>query len=203
MAGVLSASQSSLDSTESHKTLTAALDELLEQYLNLLDQYQILRQSLAKRLSSGYMSLAQANFNSPNRVRYGQDFYDDRTQALVRISIKPSDPTFSISKPLESPGQDNEVLTTPFDSESFQTSASGQDHQLPKTPASRATSTRIPGDPLKWFGILVPPSLRSAQADFRAAIIEGVPALANAMLDLRAIEKEVARLRGEIAGSHA
>lgn len=27
------------------------------------------------------MSLAQANFTSPNRTRYGQDHYDDRMQA--------------------------------------------------------------------------------------------------------------------------
>lgn len=29
----------------------------------------------------GHLSLAQANFSNPNRVRYGQDFYDERMQA--------------------------------------------------------------------------------------------------------------------------
>lgn len=37
------------------------------------------------RLFQGHLSLAQANFTNPNRIRYGQDFYDDRTQASTRL----------------------------------------------------------------------------------------------------------------------
>ena len=33
----------------------------------------------------GYISLAQANFSNPHRIRYGQDFYDERMQATTRV----------------------------------------------------------------------------------------------------------------------
>ena len=33
----------------------------------------------------GYLSLARANFQSTNRARYGQDFYDDRMQASTQM----------------------------------------------------------------------------------------------------------------------
>jgi type II secretory pathway pseudopilin PulG len=65
--------------------LLLRLDELLETYLNTLDQYQKAQQQLATRLSSGYFSLAQANFNNQSRTRYGQDYYDERMQALRKM----------------------------------------------------------------------------------------------------------------------
>ena len=33
----------------------------------------------------GYIALAQANFSNSNRIRYGQDFYDERMQATVIV----------------------------------------------------------------------------------------------------------------------
>ena len=45
-------SDSDRDISDSHETITAIIDQLLERYLNLLDQYQKLRQSMAKSLSS-------------------------------------------------------------------------------------------------------------------------------------------------------
>lgn len=88
------------------------LDHLLECYLSLLNQYADLRQQLSQNLSSvrfllpllllprfnpgqilmsqpkqGFLTLAQANFQSPNRARYGQDFYDDRMQASTLVYV--------------------------------------------------------------------------------------------------------------------
>lgn len=87
---------------EGKEALVRSLDDLLERYLHLLDQYGTLQQSLARLLSrvtsnelsfdcthseyaQGYLSLAQANFSNPNRARYGRDHYDDRMKALIRV----------------------------------------------------------------------------------------------------------------------
>ena len=87
---------------EGKEALLRSLDDLLERYLQLLDQYGTLQQSLARLLSrvrinelesncihsesaQGYLSLAQANFSNPNRARYGRDHYDDRMKALIRV----------------------------------------------------------------------------------------------------------------------
>lgn len=88
---------------DSKETLVRFLDDLLERYLHLLDQYQILQQSLAQCLSTvrnvlanpstrsetaqGYLLLAQANYSNPNHVRYSQEHYDDRMQASTRMYV--------------------------------------------------------------------------------------------------------------------
>ncbi|KAI9889522.1 MAG: hypothetical protein M1814_005216 [Vezdaea aestivalis] len=82
------------------------IDDKYEKYLRVLDEYQAARTELSACLSSvnpdrslcnkfladlrqpkGYFSLAQANFTSPNRIRHGQDFYDERMQATMRVEF--------------------------------------------------------------------------------------------------------------------
>ena len=53
-------------------------------------------------------------------------------------------------------------------------------------------------DPLKWFGILVPPALRSAQKSFKGAVVDIVPALASVVHEMRAVEAEVRKTRERI-----
>jgi hypothetical protein len=98
--------QSSIDSQSLEKdALVSQLDELLEQYLNTLDEYQKIRVQLSKQLSSvclsgpmckhdesdltyiqGYLTLAQANFqNRSTTIHYGQDCYDERMRATRKV----------------------------------------------------------------------------------------------------------------------
>jgi hypothetical protein len=53
-------------------------------------------------------------------------------------------------------------------------------------------------DPLRWFGILVPPALRSTQSSFIAAIEGPIPQLANISRELRSQEIEIGRVRKQI-----
>ena len=50
------------------------------------------------------------------------------------------------------------------------------------------------GDPLSWYGILVPQSLRSAQKSFTAAI-EGLPELVGVVHEMRILEREISGFR--------
>lgn len=56
-----------------------------------------------------------------------------------------------------------------------------------------------PVEPLKWFGVLVQPALRTAQKAFVQAIEEPVPVLVEAARQMRLSEVEIARLRKQIA----
>lgn len=51
-------------------------------------------------------------------------------------------------------------------------------------------------DPLRWFGVLVPPSLRAAQGSFACAIEGPVPQLARVVGEMREVEGKVDKLRG-------
>lgn len=53
-------------------------------------------------------------------------------------------------------------------------------------------------DPLSWFGILVPPSLKNAQRSFTEAIEGKIPELASVIHDMRQVEQRVQKLRKEI-----
>lgn len=53
-------------------------------------------------------------------------------------------------------------------------------------------------DPLRWFGILVPPALRSAQQSFISVVEGPIPQIANIARELRSQEIEIGRVRKQI-----
>ncbi|KAJ3475932.1 hypothetical protein NLG97_g9292 [Lecanicillium saksenae] len=64
-----------------------AIDELLERYLGLVDQYARLRAELAVLQQGVFQNLARANFTSDRGARYGPDQYDERMQASRRLVV--------------------------------------------------------------------------------------------------------------------
>ncbi|KAJ5816815.1 hypothetical protein N7447_009048 [Penicillium robsamsonii] len=53
-------------------------------------------------------------------------------------------------------------------------------------------------DPIHWYGILVPQSLRRAQDSFTSAIDNQVPDLASTTLEMRALEQQISQLRARL-----
>lgn len=68
----------------------------------------------------------------------------------------------------------------------------------PGVNSAPATDNNANGDPLRWFGILVPAALRSAQSSFVSAVQGPIPELATLIRDLRRQEADIARLRKQI-----
>ena len=68
-------------------------------------------------------------------------------------------------------------------------------------PTSEATETgsKMTRDPLRWFGVLVPPALRTSQRNFRDAVADRIPALASISKEMREVEIEVRRARKRIS----
>lgn len=58
--------------------------------------------------------------------------------------------------------------------------------------------TRAPNDPLKWFGILVPPELRTCQNKFIHLIGDTVINATNAACQLRRLETEIAMAQSSV-----
>ena len=104
------------------------LDELFENYLTFLDQYQKARQELSEHFSSGFLNLAQANRSASAGRRFGKDYYDQRMQASRRVSFE--------AKNSGPPGI--KVTASPEEKEENQ----------------EQTKQNV-ADPLRWFGILV------------------------------------------------
>ncbi|CAI7630388.1 unnamed protein product [Penicillium viridicatum] len=53
-------------------------------------------------------------------------------------------------------------------------------------------------DPIHWYGILVPQSLRRAQDSFANAIDNQVPDLASTTVEMRALEQRISQLRAQL-----
>lgn len=66
--------------------------------------------------------------------------------------------------------------------------------QKPPKPRARFRSS----NPITWYGILVPPSLRSSQQFFTEAVAKQVPELATVVAQMQVVEREVDKARGQL-----
>ncbi|KAJ4988936.1 hypothetical protein SVAN01_05560 [Stagonosporopsis vannaccii] len=217
MAAIQPVAPAEVPSSTSHPSgvdkdaLISRLDALLEQYLHTLDSYEQHMQQLSKQLSSGFFSLTQANFHNRSGVHYGQDSYDERVQATRRMYAISTLAGKEKDKP--SPAEDS-AKDSVKDSAEDSTKDSAEDSEEdpkpllePQSVAAEDTSppalpqpTPNPSierhpDPIRMFGILVPPALRTAQSSFVAAVDGPVVRLAGVAGELRALEREIGRVR--------
>ena len=68
------------------------------------------------------------------------------------------------------------------------------------TSKSKSKSKTKPrsSDPLRWYGILVPPTLRSAQNSFTAAVEGHLSELASVTTEMQSAEREIVQVREEL-----
>ncbi|KAG9596226.1 hypothetical protein KCU77_g5189, partial [Aureobasidium melanogenum] len=200
------------------------LDALWEKHLTLLDSYHQAQQQIARHFSSGFFHLAQATFKSTTRVRYGQEYYDDRMQAIARfdasvddhnlthLALKVNDTASSSTKDStnkssdekadkkeeDTPAQQPTPPSTP-PTESEEELLDEQSHENKSEVADdKESKQKKVRDPIHWYGILVPPSLRSSQNSFKSAIQDPIVEAANSAQALRYVNMEIRKLRKDI-----
>ena len=78
------------------------------------------------------------------------------------------------------------------------TAADASDEDLEASAPTESKESKTLVDPLRWFGILVPPALRSAQASFVSAVEDPILQLSTLASDLRRQEVDIGRLRKQI-----
>lgn len=68
----------------------------------------------------------------------------------------------------------------------------------PKTQSTDSSRRpRKPVNPLHWYGVLVPPSLRAAQSSFACAVEDQIPRLLTVQAEMENLETQIRRLRIE------
>lgn len=210
------------------------LDELWEIYLGLLDKYTKAQHEIQKSMASGFYSLARAQSGAPFGRRYGQDWYDERMKALQRVEvsdIEADSKSDSLATGMQSlkfsvvSGDSTESAKESVTEESkteAENEIPAQEPSPPTTPEPEQTSENTkpeePEDdqkprirnPLRWYGILVPPELKRAQASFTATLQSPdksdhadesayghslVADAVNAAREMRTIEVEIRKTR--------
>ncbi|KAI0841593.1 hypothetical protein F5Y06DRAFT_293293 [Hypoxylon sp. FL0890] len=170
---------------------THTIDELLERYLRLLHEYTALRDQLNNLQACMYQNIARANFAAERGMRFGPDHYDERMQAIRRVTVATSDddqdvPIFTIT-----PGDANtESKSSP--------QASSEEKET--NPSSKTMKEK---DPLRWFGLLTPMALRQAQAQSIEAVEQVIPKLVSVNAQMAQVEIEVRRARKKRAKAEA
>ncbi len=201
--------------------LSSRLDTRLIDYLSLLDHYTTLRAQLSKDFSSGFFALAQANRNANSTLgagrRYGEEGYDERMKTRRTVSRKrerrfrPSDSdqredaethekNHEELEAKEEPSQKQRLQKEEQSENEAEGTASGVDQQ---DQDSAHTYSLLPSstpakDPLKWYGILNPPALRTCQKHFTSAISSTIPNLLTTTSAMRYLEEEIWALRREL-----
>ncbi|KAF5594835.1 vacuolar ATPase assembly VMA22 [Fusarium subglutinans] len=176
------------------------IDELLERYLSLLDEYSQLRKSLSRVQSDVFHNIARANFAGERGMRYGQDHYDERMQATRLLAIEQDagqSPTFSI---FPAPEEGNEA-------DKEENSSAEKSDEASTIGAKEASSTekkrKQNKNPLQWFGLLAPMPLRMAQTHSVTAVEEVIPRLVSVNAEMLNLEIEVRRARKRRAKAEA
>ncbi|KAH8719399.1 hypothetical protein GQ44DRAFT_623606 [Phaeosphaeriaceae sp. PMI808] len=181
--------------------LIARLDNLLEHYLNTLDQYQKAQDYLSKQLSSSYLALAQANFQNRSPTHYGQDYYDERMQAIRKVTIQRDESGSTDDDHVKfaiATTSTKDTSTKQPDDISDQASDTPEPSATLEESKETASEQKPPTDPLHWFGILVPSALRTAQSSFISVVEEAIPQLMTVTKDLRQQEMEIGRVRKQL-----
>ena len=114
----------------------------------------------------------------------------------------PDSVTFSIELSSNASEDAEENDTAPSSKETPETS----EPTATETTSSESTPDETPevrkkfrsNDPIHWYGILVPQSLRKAQSTFTAVVDNQVPDLASTALEMRALEQRISKLQAQL-----
>lgn len=170
------------------------LDELWDSYLTLLDGYTKAQDEIKKHLNSGFLSLAKAQSSAPLGRRYGQDWYDERMKAEKRVHVL-DDPAETSDESITAGLQNlrislaqnptkimGSILAANRPTVEGEESQPKQQPSPPGTPEpedrekptedekTEEAEKAKPVNPLRWYGVLVPPELRKAQSAFSAVL---------------------------------
>ncbi|KLU82049.1 hypothetical protein MAPG_01128 [Magnaporthiopsis poae ATCC 64411] len=193
--------------------MDAEIDTLLERYLGLLDEYTKLRASLGAAQSGMYQNIARANFAAERGMRYGPDFFDERMQASRRLSIELKPPVGHEggSQHASFTVYSTEASEPPAGSEHGDDDESGQESGASEPGAEENRQSRggVAGtneanakassatrkDPLRWFGLFTPASLRLAQGQAIEIVEDLLPRLASVDAEMAQVEIQVRRAK--------
>ncbi|PTB72848.1 hypothetical protein M440DRAFT_1405303 [Trichoderma longibrachiatum ATCC 18648] len=200
------------------------IDALLERYLSLLDEYTRLRQDLSKLQSGVYQNIARANFTAERGMRYGRDHYDERMRAtrVLRIDDEAGQgvPKFTVRNLMECAEGDEKSQSHPEEGATDTTTTTTQSSKSEDTPETdqkpedrnqdgaeqgreKSKMKKTSRDPLRWYGLLAPPSLRTAQTLSVQAVEQVIPRLVTVNAEMEHVEIEIRRARKKRAKAAA
>ncbi|KAL4220838.1 hypothetical protein ACF0H5_019106 [Mactra antiquata] len=176
------------------------LDKKLIEFFDTLSQLYLEQDKLDITLKSGHLNLSRARYSMGIRNVGIEQCDENKMKASVKVSIS-DDQLFDMDnnldlesgmKDIDLNSEDNqskvrrrkgEMVTNDKSSE---TKDSVEDIPIEKLEKKKSSSYF---DPLKWFGVLVPPALRQSQSDFKSSV-NNILSIATLKTKLVSLQKE-------------
>ncbi len=180
----------SLSLTVSLEDLNETLDELLLEFFENLETLEGLRNDLTTAMRNGFLSMSKARYSMGNKA-VGEMQYARKMTASTFVLERDSCPSEDDKEKIKLELSDCEVV---FDGDKKKLMCKGveslvenerpglrergvaKNHQeeiegggLELKSETEFSSRKESTDPLKWFGVLVPTSLKDCQKDFKIA----------------------------------
>ncbi|XP_065187591.1 coiled-coil domain-containing protein 115-like [Sycon ciliatum] len=170
--------------------MTSSIDDVLGAYLGAVEDYFRLKGELEDVMKQGYMDISKARYiMGVTSVSPYQ--YDNDMTATAVVTVDSSNSVDNVSFAIDrhgkasgGAGQDQDLSSVRDSTETGvrrrhkgqapSAEADGEpadeQEQSQESSAEAAQAHARSSDPLRWFGVLVPPSLRSAQTCFVDAL---------------------------------
>ncbi|KAJ1827374.1 hypothetical protein IWW55_006471 [Coemansia sp. RSA 2706] len=151
-------------------------DDKLLQLLDIVAEYQSVRETSSSKLKQAYFDLARAK-RAAGYQWISPDLYSNRAQAIAAVDIDSAGAIGYTRRQPEARSANNEGAGEPSagglrrrgDKQPNAEKAKDSDRDLKGTEKSKA---KLASDPLLWFGMLVPPALKEAQSQFTLSLEE-------------------------------
>ncbi|CAI2166039.1 1502_t:CDS:2 [Funneliformis geosporum] len=194
---------------EQMKEICTKLDKVLLEYMDLISIYQENWQKISKDLEGGYLQLAHAKYTmGPGRLSQNQ--YDGRMQAVTRSLIsgveeeilKNHNYQFTLINwylvnddiiPDESESNQNNNNSSTLRRRNINESETESDIT---TKTENSPKKQNISDPIHWFGLLVPSTLKESQKYFKQSLVNMV-ALLNIRNEILMKEVQFKKLKKE------
>ncbi|CAG8480189.1 727_t:CDS:2 [Funneliformis caledonium] len=163
------------------------LDKVLLEYMDLISIYQENWQKISKDLECGYLQLAHSKYTmGPGRL--SKDQFDGRMQAVTRSLIseveeeilKEHNYQFTL---INGYLENDDIIPDESESNQINNNSSTlrrRNIKESETEPNVTTKTEQPSkkqivrDPIHWFGLLVPSTLRESQKHFKQSLVNMV-----------------------------
>ncbi|KAI6247046.1 hypothetical protein HI914_05089 [Erysiphe necator] len=174
------------------------IDNLLAQYLEVVDEYDQFRRRLHSLQISAQQNLARAKFSAVRGTRYGEEFYDSRMQAirLCRITVNAENRKTTFTVFTKDTSRKELGLSVDDKANEIGTDGSSQEKiisdDIGQTTGDKAMTNKH--NPIRMFGILSQTPLRLVQAD-SIKMVNIIPKLVELAKELAQIEIKIRHLR--------
>ncbi|KAG8542853.1 hypothetical protein GDO81_025983 [Engystomops pustulosus] len=165
---------------ETSAEMNQRLDDLLLHLMEDLEALKEKRQSLNTLIEKGWLCLSQSRYSMGNKSVSSLQYKPEMTPSVCvqESSVEDGVTTFSVEHVHPSKREKEEKLLEVENIGAAEQVLRHRGHkattEAPKpttTEESEKPKSSPADDPLRWFGVLVPQSLRQAQSNFRQGIL--------------------------------